>query len=56
MELNPWDTAAAWLIVKEAGGEVTTFDGKKYGHYLKEILASNGKIHKEMSRILTAKK
>jgi len=56
MELNPWDTAAAWLIVKEAGGEVTTFKGKKYSPYLNEILASNGKIHKEMSRILTAKK
>jgi len=56
MELNPWDTAAAWLIVKEAGGEVTTFDGGKYSHYLNEILASNGKIHKEMSQILTAVK
>jgi myo-inositol-1(or 4)-monophosphatase len=52
MELNPWDTAAAWLIVKEAGGEVTTFNGGRYNHYLKQILASNGKIHKDMSRIL----
>ncbi len=56
LELNPWDTAAGWLIVKEAGGEVTTFNGGRYSHYLKEILASNGKIHKEMSRILTGKK
>ncbi|MDP3786955.1 MAG: inositol monophosphatase family protein [Candidatus Omnitrophota bacterium] len=56
LELNPWDTAAGWLIVKEAGGEVTTFNGGRYSHYLKEILASNGKIHKEMCRILTARK
>ncbi|MCH7517850.1 MAG: inositol monophosphatase, partial [Candidatus Dadabacteria bacterium] len=25
--LNPWDTAAAVLILKEAGGQVTTFSG-----------------------------
>jgi len=55
IELNPWDTAAGWLIVKEAGGEVTTFSGKPYSHYLKEILASNGKIHRQMSKILTKK-
>jgi len=53
LDLNPWDTAAAWLIVKEAGGEVTTFSGMPYNHYLKEILASNGKIHRLMSRILS---
>ena len=52
LDLNPWDTAAAWLIVEEAGGEVTTFSGRQYSHYLKEILASNGKIHLQMSRIL----
>lgn len=56
LELNPWDTAAGWLIVEEAGGEVTTFNRGGYNHYIKEILASNGKIHKEMSRILTARK
>lgn len=56
LDLNPWDTAAAWLIVKEAGGEVTTFNGKPYSHYLKQILASNGKIHRQMSKILTKKK
>ncbi len=56
LELNPWDTAAAWLIVKEAGGEVTTFSGKPYNHYLKEILATNRKIHRQMSVILSRKR
>lgn len=56
LELNPWDTAAGWLIVEEAGGEVTTFNGGRYSHYIKEIVASNGKIHKEMCQLLTAKK
>jgi len=52
LELNPWDTAAGWLIIEEAGGKVTDFSGKKYNHYLKEVLASNGKIHEKMSQIL----
>ncbi|MFH0772536.1 MAG: inositol monophosphatase family protein [Candidatus Omnitrophota bacterium] len=53
LDLNPWDTAAGWLIIKEAGGKVTAFNSSKYNPFLKEILASNGKIHREMSRILT---
>jgi len=56
LDLNPWDTAAGCLIVKEAGGEVTTFSGNQYNHYLKEILASNGKIHSQMVKILSKKK
>lgn len=52
LELNPWDTAAGWLIVTEAEGKVTTFNGSNYNHNLKEILASNGKIHEKMSQIL----
>lgn len=56
LDLNPWDTAAGWLIVKEAGGEVTTFAGKPYNHYFKEILATNRKIHRQMSAILSRKR
>lgn len=52
LELSPWDTAAGWLIVTEAEGKVTTFNGSNYNHNLKEILASNGKIHEKMSQIL----
>jgi len=50
--LNPWDTAAAVLILKEAGGQVTTFSGDEYSIYLKEILASNSIIHGQMMEIL----
>ena len=50
--LNPWDTAAAVLILKEAGGQVTTFSGDEYRIYLKEILASNSIIHGQMMEIL----
>lgn len=50
--LNPWDTAAAVLILEEAGGQVTTFSGDEYSIYIKEILASNSIIHNHMIEIL----
>jgi myo-inositol-1(or 4)-monophosphatase len=52
MKLAPWDTAAAFLIATEAGATVTDFQGRPYNIYLKEILATNGKIHREMVEIL----
>ncbi|OIO75405.1 MAG: hypothetical protein AUJ85_03165 [Elusimicrobia bacterium CG1_02_37_114] len=51
-DLHPWDTAAGYVIVKEAGGRVTDFSGNKYSHYEKETLASNGKIHRQMLNVL----
>ncbi|RMF98162.1 MAG: inositol monophosphatase [Candidatus Schekmanbacteria bacterium] len=54
MKLNPWDTAAALLIIKESGGKVTKFNGDEYSIYDKEILASNGLIHNHMIEILTS--
>lgn len=53
MDLNPWDSAAGYLIVEEAKGVVTNFDGSEYSPYHKDILASNGKIHKAMVSILS---
>ena len=52
MALYPWDTAAASLIVQEAGGCVTKFDGSPYSCYDRHILATNGLIHKDMLRVL----
>jgi len=46
--LNPWDTAAGFLLVEEAGGMVTGFDGTYRKLDSKEILASNQLIHHEM--------
>jgi myo-inositol-1(or 4)-monophosphatase len=43
--LNPWDTAAGVLIVEEAGGKVTRFDGSPFEINSRETLASNGIIH-----------
>lgn len=51
--LNAWDVAAGYLIVKEAGGLVTKFEGGKYSIYDKEILAaSNRQIQKQMMEII----
>jgi myo-inositol-1(or 4)-monophosphatase len=43
--LNPWDTAAGVLIVEEAGGAVTRFDGSPFELNSQETLASNGLLH-----------
>lgn len=46
--LNPWDTAAGILLVEEAGGRVTDFNGNHFRLDSREILASNGLIHEEL--------
>jgi myo-inositol-1(or 4)-monophosphatase len=46
--LNPWDTAAGVLIVQEAGGTVTRFDGSSFQLDSHETVASNGLIHEAL--------
>jgi myo-inositol-1(or 4)-monophosphatase len=46
--LNEWDVAAGYLIVIEAGGKVTDFDGSPYNVFEKQTLATNGLIHDDM--------
>lgn len=52
MDLHPWDTAAGVVILEEAGGRVTNFDGGPFSVYGKQIIASNGLIHDEMAAVL----
>ncbi len=52
MKLKPWDVAAGKLLVEEAGGRVSDFDGAPFNIYGEECLASNGQIHQAMSGIL----
>ncbi len=49
--LNPWDTSAGILLVAEAGGRVTRFDGGTFRLDSRETLATNGKIAAEMEHI-----
>jgi myo-inositol-1(or 4)-monophosphatase len=51
--LNPWDTAAGVLIVEEAGGKVTRFDGSPFELDSRETLASNGLIHDALMQEFT---
>ncbi len=51
--LRPWDTAAGSLIVAEAGGTVTRYDGSAFHPDCPEIAASNGAIHGQMVKLLS---
>lgn len=46
--LKPWDTAAGVLLIEEAGGKVSDFEGQPYRLGGPVILATNGLIHEEI--------
>ncbi len=46
--LKPWDTAAAVLIVEEAGGQVSAFDGTPFTLTGDTVAASNGLLHEQL--------
>ena len=52
VSLHPWDLCAGKLIVEEAGGLVTDFDGNKIDIYSKRILGTNGSIHQKMIDVM----
>jgi myo-inositol-1(or 4)-monophosphatase len=47
-KLQAWDSAAGLLMVQEAGGKVTHFNGEEYSPYKPGLIASNGIIHEEL--------
>ena len=49
-KLAAWDSSAGFIIVEEAGGKVTDYDGNPYSPYQPHIMATNGKIHEELLR------
>ncbi len=50
--LSPWDVAAGVLLVEEAGGRVTAHDGAPLALDAPTPLATNGRIHEELSAVL----
>lgn len=50
--VNPWDVAAGCLLVREAGGRVTDFQNKEWNLKSRDVLASNGKTHQDILKIL----
>ncbi len=51
--LSPWDFAAGMLLVMEAGGKVTNFDGGPLSLLKRgSVVATNGKVHEELMEVL----
>jgi myo-inositol-1(or 4)-monophosphatase len=50
--LNTWDIAAGALLVSEAGGRITNFENEPLDIYTKKVVASNGRVHDAMLRLL----
>jgi len=48
VKLNPWDVAAGWLIVTEAGGKVTGLHGEDYQLGNRYLVASNALVHQQL--------
>jgi myo-inositol-1(or 4)-monophosphatase len=52
--LKPWDLAAGVILVQEAGGVVTRFDGSEHELSGGEIVAAAPALHPQMLQVLTA--
>lgn len=53
IDLSPWDTAAGMLLVQEAGGTATRFDGiSEHFPGAPDILAANGHVTAELADML----
>ncbi len=50
--LSPWDSAAGAVVLKEAGGCITHFNGAPHTIYGKNLVASNGRLHDAMLQVL----
>lgn len=50
--LKPWDVAAGWLLVTEAGGKMTRTDGSAFTLRAHDVLATNGNIHAMLQKLM----
>ena len=49
---HPWDVAAAFLIIEEAGGRVSDINDNSYTLQQSKFIVSNGKLHKELLKYI----
>lgn len=49
---NSWDVAAGVLLVREAGGRVTDFQGREWSLSSRDMLATNGLIHSQLLKVV----
>lgn len=50
--LQPWDVAAGWLLVTEAGGVATRMSGEEFTVRAHDVLATNGLVHKALQALM----
>lgn len=56
LNLHPWDIAAGKLLIEEAGGKITKYDGSPFSIFSdKVLLATNGRLHSQMIEHLNRK-
>ncbi len=55
VNLQPWDMCAGMLLIEEAGGRVSNFTNQNIDIYTKQLLATNGKVHTGMVKVLNEK-
>jgi myo-inositol-1(or 4)-monophosphatase len=54
-DMRPWDTLAGTLLIEEAGGRVTTFDGEPRPLAERtDLLATNGLLHEQLLELVAA--
>ena len=53
--LSAWDVAAGALLVQEAGGKVTDFEGKPFRVDGPSVVATNGKLHRPILRSISSR-
>ena len=51
-KLQPYDGAAGWLLIEEAGGKVTNLVGEEWKLDVPDMLCSNGKVHEQLVKAL----
>lgn len=52
LNLHPWDIAAGWLLINEAGGQITGTSSKTWSVKQSDNLATNGHLHKELHSLI----
>ena len=54
-KIEPWDVAAGVLLVQEAGGRVSDFQGNPWQPQTNDLLFSNATLHKSMLHLLSSR-
>lgn len=50
--IEPWDVAAGVILVQEAGGRVTNFQGRPWQPIRSDLVFSNTKIHQKLVNLI----